>query len=190
MGMIDKLIALVNKKNQIMHSKITKIFTKYGVYQAKMYKHDNQEYLTIMSHNFFDVKSPILYIHSDTHECNPLDEQCHCNNQLDAALKMIREDGGLVIYSSSDGRDIDALLREINTRKLQPENEVMIGTNLKSALKGYRGEYLTLDFIFKDLSLASVQLVTNNPNIIFIIEQLGIEITKHSPSVSFGYGQQ
>ena len=135
------------------------------------------------------IKNPILYIHSDTHQCNISDEHCGCNNQMDVALSTISKDGGLVIFTSKDAKAIDILLRDMNTRKLESQNKVMIGVNFKYFLKGYKGEYLTLDFILKDLKLSIVQLITDNQNIMFIVETLGIKVTKQTPLISFSYGE-
>jgi GTP cyclohydrolase II len=158
------------------------------MFQAKMYKHNQREYLVILSNNFFECSAPIFYIHSDEHECNSLDEFCGCSYPISVAMKMIYQAGGLILYSSHDLKNIDAFLREINVRKMHSENQVMVDTNFKSALKGYRGEYLTIDFILKNLNISNVQLVSDNPNIIFIMQQSEINILKHTPSISFKYG--
>lgn len=189
MSIIQRLIGLVCENSQIKHTKIKKIFTRYGMYQAKMYVHNQQEYIALMSQNFFKVKNPILYIHSDTHQCNPFDGECGCNNQMDLALATISKDPGLIIYTSKNPKDIDELLQKIQTHKLASQNKVMFGINFKYFSKAYKGEYLTLDFILKDLKLSMIQLVTDNPNILFIVEQLGIKVSKQTPLISFAYGE-
>lgn len=188
MGFINKFIGSLSKKNQIKYTKTTKTLTKHGMFKVKIYEHNQQEYLVIMSQNFSSVDNPIFYIHSDEHECDALDQFCDCSYPISVALKMIHKDGGFILYSSYDAQDIDRLLQEINAKKLQADNKVMIGTNIRSALKGYKGEYLTIDFILKDLGLSKVQLVSDNPNIIFIVQQRGINIDKQAPSISFTYG--
>lgn len=188
MGSISKLISFINKETQIIHTSLINIFTKNGMFQIKMYKHNKQEYLVIMSQNFFEVKAPIFYIHTDEHECDSLEDFCGCSYPISVALKMIHKEGGFILYSSRDIGAIDALLREINAKKLSPKDKTTIGTNFKSAFKGYRGEYLTIDFILKDLSLSNIQLVSDNPNIIYIIEQQGIKIAKQISTISFEYG--
>jgi len=188
MGIISNLIGLVNEKSKIKYTTPVKILTKHGMFQAKMYRHSNQEYLVIMSLNFFDTKAPIFYIHTDEHECDSLEEFCGCSYPISVALKMIYKDGGFILYSSRDLKDIDILLSEINVKRLSFENKIITGTNLKSALKGYRGEYLTIDYILKDLGLSHVQLVSDNPNIMFIIKQLGIKVVNQVSSIAFGYG--
>lgn len=188
MGVIKNIIGAFSQNSQVEHTKIVKILTKYGMYQAKLYTNNNQEYLAIMSLNFFDVVSPIVYIHSDTHQCAPFDEECGCHNQVDLMLNTMHRENGLLIYTSKSSNDIDNLLDQLKTRRLDTQTQVLRGTNYKSALKGYRGEYIALDFILKDLKLSMLQLISDNANVVFIVEQLGIRITKQSSLLSYGYG--
>jgi GTP cyclohydrolase II len=188
MDAIKKLIGLINKKSLIKHTNLKIILTQHGMFKAKMYKHNGQEYIVIMSHNFSEIKAPIFYIHTDEHACDSLDEFCGCSYPISVALKMIHKDGGLILYSSNDINNIDALLREMKVQKFQSTSQVMLDTNLTSSFKGYRGEYLTIDFILKDLKISNVQLVSDNPNIIFIIRQRGINIVKQVSSIAFEYG--
>jgi hypothetical protein len=73
MGLISKLVSLVNENSQIKHTDLTNILTKYGMFQAKMYKHNQREYLVILSNNFFECSAPIFYIHSDCRHPQKLD---------------------------------------------------------------------------------------------------------------------
>ena len=66
MGIISSLMGLLNEKSQIKYTTATEVLTKHGMFQSKMYKHNRQEYLVIMSQNFFDTKAPIFYIHTDS----------------------------------------------------------------------------------------------------------------------------
>lgn len=188
MGVMNKLMSLINEKSQIMHTDVSKVFTKYGMFQVKMYKQNNQEYLVIMSQNFFEEKAPIFYIHGDDHKCDSLEAFCGCNYPISVALKMIHKDSGLILYSSRELTDIDSLLEKIKAKKLPSSNKNTISRNLKSALKGYRGEYLTIDFILQDLKISNVQLVSDNPNIIFIMQKRGINIINQVTAISFEYG--
>ena len=188
MGIIKRVIGIISQNSHVRHTNIKNIFTKYGLYQAKMYMNNEQEYLAIMSLNFFLIDNPILYIHSDSHQCNPLDEACGCTNEVDVALRTISKEGGLFIYTSKNGSDIDNFLHEIKTQAMESENITMLGTNYKSALKGYRGEYIALDFILKDLKFSTLQLVSDNANVRFIIEQRGIYISRQTSTIAYTYG--
>ena len=188
MTIFNLLSALVPQYSQIRHTKIKNIFTKHGLFQAKVYINNNQEYLSIMSLNCFEVEEPIIYIHSDTHQCDPLDQECGCHHQIDLALPTLSKEGGLLIYTSEQKEDIDILLNKLNTRASKTDSKITLSTNYRSALKGYRGANLTFDFILKELKLSKVQLVTNNPNVTDIVEQLGINVSRRTPMISYRYG--
>lgn len=172
-----------------MHSGITTISTKYGLYQVKAYKDGDYEYIAIMSRDFFDLKTPIVYIHSELHTCEPNDHMgCLCNNQVDIALKTVYKEGGLVIYHSPESSNIDGLMREINARKLQREGNTMRSSKSKLGLKAFGKIYHTIGFILKDLNLSSIKLVTNDPKDMDVARQLGIDVRKRVVSLSYSYG--
>lgn len=191
MNLVKKLVGLVYESNPIVYSKTTSMFTKYGKFDFQAYRDGEHEYLAIMSQKFLGLKDSIVYIHSETHECNPFaHEVCYCNNQMDMALKMIRKDGGVVIFYSRDGRDIDDFLQEINARKLETKKNVMHKAKIKFKIKMKEREYHTLGFILDNLNLSSIKLVTSDPKVIDITQQLRIKITKRVLNISFGYGRK
>lgn len=191
MSILNELAHFFYGKNLIRHSKIKNIFTKYGIFKAKVYKDGRQEYLVMMSRNFFELNAPIVYIYNEQHVCDPLDdEMCYCNHQIDVALKMIGKEGGVIVYYSGDVRNIDGLLLEINARKLAAKDDSMIKTKVKVDLKMNKREYQSIGFIFTDLSLASIRLVTHDINVVHVAEQLDLEIVKRASVISFDYGEQ
>lgn len=191
MGIMKKLIGLIFDRNPITHSRVTSISTRYGMYKVKAYKDVEQEYLAIMSRNFSDLKEPIVYLHSEFHLCDPNDDNsCHCNNQMDMALKIIYKEGGVVMYHSQDGRNIDGLLQEMNARKIEGEKNAMTKTDAKLGLTAFERKYHTLGFILKDLNLSTMKLVSNDPKAVDIANQLKIDITRQVPAISFGYGDR
>lgn len=188
MQIIKQITRLIYGNHSIMYSRITSIFTKYGRYQVQAYRDEAQEHLAIMSQNFFDLTKPIVYIHADHHECDPHEEgSCYCNNQMDMALKMIAKEGGLIIYTSTDGKGIDGLLHEIKARKLETERNVMTKTKINLDLNATR-EYQSLGFILNNLNLSDIKLVTSDLRAVHVADQLGIDITKRTPAITFGYG--
>lgn len=176
MGMIEKLIGLIYTRDPILHSETTTITTRYGMYKLKTYRDGHYAYLAMMSVNFFDLEEPIVYIHSESHA-----------RQIDTALKMIYKEGGLVIYYSEKSSDIDALLREINTRKLGSEMDTMRKAEGTPGLKTFGRVSHTLGFILKDLNFSSMKLISDDPVDRDIARQLGIKVTNSASSITFGY---
>ena len=187
MSVIEKFINVVYEKVKIKQSPLIQIFTRYGVFQAKMYKDDNQEYLALMSQGFYDLKEPIVYIYNEAHWCDPLQlDKCYCNNMMNMALIMIRKVGGAIIYHSHDGENIDGLLKELKVKKLQHTQEPSRKTKHKN-INIENKVYRTLGFVLKDLNLETIKLIANDNKVPEVIEQLGIEIIKKEAVLSYEY---
>lgn len=189
MGILRELVHFFYQKNLVRHSKIKTFFTKYGSFQNKVYNDGRHEYLVIMSQKFSQLQNPIIYLYSESHECD-VDEHdhCYCNNQVELALKMIRKEGGVVIYYSEDVRNIDGLMKEVSTQTLKPHEEVMIQTKVKLGLEEYKREYQTIGFICKDLGITSVKLISHDVMVPEVMKELKIEIIKQVSAIRFEYG--
>lgn len=188
MRILKKLTRFIYGTHLITYSQVTGIFTKYGSYRMQAYQDEHQEHLVIMSQNFSTLHEPIVYVHSDLHRCDPHDPQsCHCNNQMDMALKMIQKEGGVIVYSSSDGRSIDGLLSELKSRKLGIEENVMTKAKINLNLHTTR-EYQSIGFILNHLHLSRIKLISSDLRVVHVADQLGIHITKRTPAIAFGYG--
>ncbi|CAA6820558.1 MAG: Unknown protein [uncultured Sulfurovum sp.] len=188
MNILNKINKLVYTRNEIIHSEMVTVFTKYGKFQMKAYKDDHQEYIAIMNQKFFDLEKPIVYVHFDVKHCE-MDHamSCYCANQVELALKMIQKSGGLVIYSSHENWSIDNLLEDINTRKIDEKNTVKNNSKISFNAKE-KIAYPSLAFILNDLKLSRVKLITNSEKVIDIVELLGIDILKIESNISFAYG--
>ncbi|MBD3792210.1 MAG: hypothetical protein IE918_08710 [Campylobacterales bacterium] len=189
MGMIEKLFSLVYEREPILYSGVITLPTRYGMYQIKVYRDGHYEYLAIMSTNFSDLIEPIVYIHSESHTCDPHKHQiCYCGNQMEMALKMICKEGGLVIFHCQESSDIDTLLAAMKAYKPKLETGDMTESEVKPGLRTFGRVSHTLGFILKDLNLSAMRLVSDNPADADIAQQIGIEITKSASSISFWYG--
>lgn len=190
MRIMQELIHHFYQKNLIIHSQLKNIFTKYGSFQAKIYKDGHHEYLVIMSRNFFELTAPIVYIYSESHDCNVIDhETCYCNHQIDIALKMIRKNGGVIVYYSRDVRSIDGLLKELCVREIDTISNVMTKEKIKLDLKMDQREFQSIGFIFKDLKILSMKLIAHDINVVHVSQKLNIEIIKRISHITFDYGE-
>lgn len=191
MSIIEKFLNIISNKKQIEFSKATNIATRLGIFQIKAYKDSEVEFLVVMSRGFYELKNPIVYLHTQMHQCDLGEEHTRINhNQIDSALKMIYKNGGVVIFFSNEGRDIDDLLIKLNAKKLKNEENIMGKANNDIGLKGFIPFYNSLGFILRDLKLNTINLVTNNQKAIELIESLDIKISKKTELVSFEYGER
>lgn len=169
---------------QIEKSKMAFLPTKYGNFNMKVYKQNNQEHLALMSDNFKQLESPYVRIHS---ECLTGDTfgslKCDCQNQLDLALKFISKEGGMIIYHRQEGRNI-GLLNKVNAYVLQENGKNTIEANLELGFGEDDRDYSIVKEIFNDLKLTDIRLITNNPKKIEFVEELGVNIKKRIPSIT------
>ncbi len=169
---------------EIIKSNIAKLPSKHGKFFIKAYKQDNQEHLAIMSENFTQIENPYVRVHSECLTGDALGSlKCDCQNQLDLALNFISKQGGLVIYHRQEGRNI-GLLNKINAYALQDKGRNTVEANLELGFAEDERDYSVVKFIFEDLDISSIKLITNNPKKIEYINSLGVKIVERIPAIT------
>lgn len=149
------------KKVNIEISKVANLPTKFGNFKIKAYKENDKEHLAIFSSNLSDPLN--LRIHSECLTGDALgSRKCDCGEQLEAALKYIADNGGMVIYLRQEGRNI-GLLNKVNAYNLQDLGLDTIEANHQLGFKADERTYEMVDFILDDFGIKSVNLLTNNP---------------------------
>ncbi|GAA4175321.1 GTP cyclohydrolase II [Gryllotalpicola koreensis] len=109
--------------------------------------------------------------------------KCECGPQLDAALDTIQRDGGVVIYlRGHEGRGI-GLINKLRAYQLQAEGLDTLDANLALGLPVDARDYTAAGDILKDLGVASVRLLTNNPDKVSQLEAHGIAVDERVPLV-------
>ncbi|RXJ84845.1 GTP cyclohydrolase II [Arcobacter sp. CECT 8985] len=168
---------------KIEKSNIANLPTKYGKFKIKAYKQGNQEHLAIMSSDFDSLEEPFVRIHSECLTGDSLGSlKCDCGNQLSVALEFINQNGGLIIYHRQEGRNI-GLLNKVNAYSLQDKGRNTVEANLELGFKDDERDYSVVDYIFKDLKIKKLKLITNNPDKIEYVKSLGVEIIERIPSI-------
>ena len=167
----------------IIESNIANLPTKYGNFRIKAYKDDNQEHLAIMSLDFKTLEAPFVRIHSECLTGDTLGSlKCDCQNQLDLSLKFIAKNGGLVIYHRQEGRNI-GLVNKVNAYALQDKGRNTIEANIELGFKEDERDYRVVGYIFENLGIKKLKLITNNPAKLKYVESLGVEIVERIPAI-------
>ncbi|HRM77483.1 GTP cyclohydrolase II [Aliarcobacter cryaerophilus] len=167
----------------IIESNIANLPTKYGNFRIKAYKDGNQEHLAIMSLDFETLEAPFVRIHSECLTGDTLGSlKCDCQNQLDLSLKFIAKNGGLVIYHRQEGRNI-GLVNKVNAYALQDKGRNTIEANVELGFKEDERDYRVVGYIFENLGIKKLKLITNNPAKLKYVESLGVEIVERIPAI-------
>lgn len=167
----------------IIESNIANLPTKYGNFRIKAYKDGNQEHLAIMSLDFETLEAPFVRIRSECLTGDTLGSlKCDCQNQLDLSLKFIAKNGGLVIYHRQEGRNI-GLVNKVNAYALQDKGRNTIEANIELGFKEDERDYRVVGYIFENLGIKKLKLITNNPAKLKYVESLGVEIIERIPAI-------
>ncbi len=163
----------------------TRLPTRSGDFTAVGYRIsiDGSEHVALVYGDPADLRSgePVLTrVHS---ECLTGDvfasSRCDCGPQLDEAMERIVAEGrGVVIYlRGHEGRGI-GLLAKLQAYQLQDGGSDTVDANLELGLPADARHYGAATQILKDLGVASVRLMTNNPAKTEGLEAYGIQVAE------------
>ncbi len=89
--------------------------------------------------------------------------RCDCGPQLHSAMKMVDEKGkGVVLYMNQEGRGI-GLLNKLKAYKLQEQGYDTVQANLQLGFQMDNRDYGVGAQILRDLNVAKINLISNNP---------------------------
>ena len=160
-------------------SSVANLPTKYGNFKIQSFKEGEREHLVIFKEPLGDT--PLVRVHS---ECLTGDvfgsKKCDCGEQLDAALKLIAKEGGMVIYHRQEGRNI-GLFNKVNAYALQDIGYDTIEANHQLGFKADERTYDIVREILKHFGIKKLRLLTNNPKKLDALE--GFEIVERLPII-------
>lgn len=157
--------------------------TDYGEFQCHLYYMENADghHLALTRGEISPDEPTLVRVHS---ECLTGDvfhsQRCDCGGQLDAALKQISEEGGVLLYLRQEGRGI-GLPAKIHAYKLQEQGFDTIEANEKLGYASDLRDYGMGAQILYDLGVRKIKLLTNNPKKVIGLEGYNLEITEQLP---------
>lgn len=107
--------------------------------------------------------------------------RCECGDQLHQAMRIIEKEGkGIVLYMNQEGRGI-GLMAKIAAYKLQEQGYDTVDANLHLGFKADERDYGVGASILRELGVAKMRLMTNNPVKRIGLEAYGLEIVENVP---------
>ncbi|MCX8530779.1 GTP cyclohydrolase II [Chryseobacterium luquanense] len=106
--------------------------------------------------------------------------KCECGQQLDAAMKFMSENGGMIIYLRQEGRNI-GIINKLKAYALQEEGFDTVEANLKLGLPADGRNFDVGIEMLKILKINKVNLLTNNPEKLKAFDKSGILLNKRIP---------
>ena len=109
--------------------------------------------------------------------------RCECGDQLHKAMKIIEKEGkGVIVYMNQEGRGI-GLMNKIKAYKLQEEGYDTVEANIELGFEPDEREYGVGAQILRELGVAKMKLMTNNPVKRIGLEGYGLKIIENVPIV-------
>ncbi|TCS64841.1 GTP cyclohydrolase II [Varunaivibrio sulfuroxidans] len=130
-----------------------------------------------------DATAPVLVrLHSECFTGDLLGSlRCDCGDQLRGAIKTIAEHGsGVLLYLAQEGRGI-GLVNKLRAYALQDRGFDTLDANEQLGFDADERIYLPAVQMLKQLGVASVRLLTNNPRKVGALTHHGIAVSERVP---------
>jgi 3,4-dihydroxy 2-butanone 4-phosphate synthase/GTP cyclohydrolase II len=154
--------------------------TRYGDFTIMGFKsaQTGEEAVALIRGEVADSPEPVLTrVHS---ECLTGDvfgsKRCDCGEQLHESMRRIDDAGcGVLIYLKQEGRGI-GLLNKVRAYALQDDGADTVDANEQLGLPIDARSYDLAAAILRDLGVASINLLTNNPDKVGQLKKLGVHV--------------
>lgn len=166
----------------------TEVPTMHGVLRMRAYRDlvTGAEHVAMMSRGR-DLDGdravpPLVRVHSECLTGEAFGSlKCECGPQLEAALDMVAEKGGAVIYlRGHEGRGI-GLIDKFRAYRLQEDGLDTLEANVALGLPGDSRDYSAAAAILDDVGMRRIRLLTNNPEKVRQLEDHGVDVADRIP---------
>ncbi|AZI56299.1 GTP cyclohydrolase II [Epilithonimonas vandammei] len=158
--------------------------TQFGEFRMMAFSEDDKNWMPHMAliAKDTDLEKPTnVRIHS---ECITGEvfhsKKCECGEQLDAAMKFMQENGGIILYLRQEGRNI-GIINKLKAYALQEKGLDTVQANLQLGLPADDRDFSVAIDMLEQIGVKSVNLMTNNPEKIRFIKNSNIGYNSRIP---------
>ncbi len=158
--------------------------TEYGSFRMMAFSENENDWMphmAIIAENTDFTRPVNVRFHS---ECITGEvfhsKKCECGQQLDAAMKYLRENGGIIIYLRQEGRNI-GIINKLKAYALQEKGMDTVEANLHLGLPADDRNFDVAIEILKLMNISEINLITNNPEKIRFVKNSDIILHQRIP---------
>jgi GTP cyclohydrolase II len=159
----------------------SKLPTQWGVFDLHGFEDatSNKEHIAVTMGDVSSGEPVLLRIHSECLTGDALfSVRCDCGAQLEEAMRRIAEEGrGAILYLRQEGRGI-GLLNKIKAYHLQDQGADTVEANEQLGFGADMRDYGICKPILKHFNVSNVKLLTNNPQKVQALEELGVTVSE------------
>ena len=153
-------------------------FTMHGFEELR----SGQEHVALSMGIINDGAPVLARVHSECLTGDALfSQRCDCGPQLQAAMQAVQAKGrGVIVYLRQEGRGI-GLINKIRAYQLQDQGLDTVEANVALGLPVDARDFVLAKHILDYLQVASVHLMTNNPQQVATLNRVGIDVVERVP---------
>ena len=156
------------------------VTTAEGPFRIRIYENeiDGASHIALTRDVTPAAEVPLVRLHSQCLTGDILhSRRCDCGAQLREAMRRVSIEGGAVIYLRQEGRGI-GLIQKIRAYALQDRGADTVEANVQLGFAPDERDYAVAGQILRDLGMARVRLLTNNPHKVGALRRLGIDVAE------------
>ncbi len=184
-AMINPSNPFANTSPPLRYVAACRLPTEWGEFTLHGFEEPSgQEHVAFSMGDIADGAPVLARIHSECLTGDALfSQRCDCGPQLQAAMQAVQQAGrGVIVYLRQEGRGI-GLINKIRAYQLQDQGMDTVEANVALGLPVDARNFVLAKHILQHLHIGAVRLMTNNPDKVKTLTEVGIQVVERLPLV-------